>query len=116
MKIPKVMIGIFALLIAAGLLSLEASAAIYRTISAGLEGNLSGLTAAVADHIIHLTIAGAGSAVLGATLRAAGGAAAGLVLETLVSIELLLGSGEYEFVAALTAGQSLVFEHGNIPS
>ena len=101
--------------IAALALGLEAGAAIDRTVSAGLERHLSGLTATVADHIVHLALA-----TVGATVRlTAGGTAsratAGLILEALVSIELLFRSGENEFRAALTANQSLVFEHGINP-
>ena len=51
----------------------------------------------------------------GTTGGTAGGAAARLVLEALVGIELLLRSGENEFLAALTANQSLVFKHGYNP-
>ena len=99
-------------LIAALALCLEAGAAVNRTITAGLERNLGVLAAAVANHIIHLTLATVGAAICLTTGSTACRATAGLVLETLVSIELLLGSGENEFCAALTANQSLVFEHG----
>ena len=91
----------------------EALAAIDRAILPGLEGNLRGAAATDADHFIHLTLAAVAVATV---LLTAGGtasrAAAGLILEALVSIELLLRSGENEFRAALTALQGLVFEHG----
>lgn len=103
-------------LIAALTIGLEAGAAIDRTVSAGLERNLSGLAAAIADHIIHLALATIGATIRLTTSRAASGAAAGLILEALVSIKLLFRRGEHEFCAALTANQSLVFEHGYIPS
>lgn len=105
-------------LVAALLLGLEARAAVHRAISAGLERNLRGLAAAVADHIVHLTIAatGAAAAVGLTTLSAARRATTGLILEALVGVELLLGRGEYELCAALAAGDGLVFEHGKKPS
>ncbi len=103
-------------LIAALTVRIEALTAEYGTISAGLERNLSGTAAAIADHVIHLTLATVVVLAIGLTTGCtASRATAGLVLEALVSIELLLGSGEYELVAALTAYQSLVFEHGYNP-
>ena len=54
----------------------EAGAAVDRTIPAGLEGNLRGLAAAVADHIVHLTLA-TGAAIVLATGGTAGRATAG---------------------------------------
>lgn len=92
----------------------EAVAAVHGTVAAGLEGDLGGSAAVVANHVVH----GAIGAVLAAGLATAGpasGAAAGLVLEALVGVELLLGSGENELAAAVPAGQSLVFEHGKNP-
>ena len=97
-------------------LGLEAGAAVDRAVTAGLERNLGRLAAAVADHVIHLTLATVGAAVGSAARRTASRATAGLVLEALVSIELLLRSGEHEFRAALAANHSLVFEPGYIPS
>lgn len=102
-------------LITALTLRLEACTAIYRAISTGLERNLSGLSATIADHVIHLTLATIGATILLTTRRTASGATTGLILETLVSIELLLGSGENKFCAALTANQSLVLEHEKYP-
>ena len=96
-------------------LRFEASTAIDRTISAGLERNLSGLAAAIANHVIHLTFATGSATILGTASRTARGATTGLILEALVGIELLLRSGENEFGAALTASQGLVFEHGIYP-
>ena len=93
-----------------------AIAAVYRTISAGLERNLGGLSAAIADHIVHNALSIAVLAIGSTAGSTASRAAAGLILEALVSIELLFGSGENELVAALTAGQSLVLIHGIIPS
>ena len=66
----------------------------------------------IADHIVHLTL-GAAATVGGTTRSAAGGAAAGLVLEALIGVELLLGRGEHELLAALAASEGLVFKHGN---
>ena len=91
-------------------LSLEASAAVHGAISAGLEGHLGGAAAAIADHFVHLTRS-AVAAVLSTTSSTASGAAAGLILEALLGEESLLGSGEHEFVAAVTAGQGLILVH-----
>ncbi len=91
-------------------LRLEALTAVHGPVSAGLEGNLRGLSAAVADHFVHL--AGAIAAVLGTAGGAAGRAAAGLILETLLREEFLLAGRENEFVAAVAAGQSLVLVNG----
>ena len=91
-------------------LRLEALTAVHGPISAGLEGNLGGAAATVADHFVHLT--GAVAAVLSPTGSTAGGAAAGLILEALLGEKRLLAGGENEFVAAVTAGQRLVFIHG----
>ena len=93
-------------------LGFEALAAVHGTISAGLEGDLSLTAAAIADHGVHLAGAIA-VAVLSPTGSAAGGAAAGLILEALLSKELLLAGGEHELIAAVTAGQGFVFVHGN---
>ena len=95
-------------------LRVEAGAAIDRTVSAGLERNLGGLSATVADHIVHLALS-TSTAVVRAASRTASGAATGLILEALVGIELLLRSGENKFRAALTANQGLVFKHGKNP-
>ena len=94
-------------------LGFEALTAVHGPVSAGLEGNLRGTAAAVADHFEHLP--GAVSAVLGTTGSAAGGAAAGLILEALLGEESLLAGGEDEFVAAVTAGQCFVLIHSGNP-
>ena len=100
-------------LITALTVGFEALTAVDRTVSAGLEGNLSGTAAAIADHVIHLTLAAVAVATVLLTAGGtAGRAAAGLILEALVGVELLLGSGEHELVATLAANQSLVFVHG----
>jgi hypothetical protein len=93
-------------------LSVEALTAVNGTISAGLEGNLGLAAAAVADHGEHLA-GGTAVAVLGPTGSAAGGAAAGLILEALLREEFLFAGRENEFVAAITAGQGFVLVHGN---
>ena len=77
----------------------EAVAAIHRTVALGLEGH-SRLAAARG--------AGSGEILPGTTSRvlarvAAGLAALGLILEAALSVELLLASGENEFVAAFLA-------------
>ena len=93
-------------------LCFEALAAIDGTISAGLEGHLGLTAAAVADHGEHLP-GGTAVAVLGTTCSAASRSAARLILEALLSKELLLAGRENEFVAAVTAGQGFVFVHGS---
>ena len=92
-------------------LGFEALTAVDGPISTGLEGHLGLAAAAVTDDGVHLP----GSttvAVLGTTGSAACRAAARLILEALLSEELLLAGRENEFVAAVTAGQGLVFVHG----
>ena len=96
------------------LLSLEALTAVHGLVSAGLEGDLGLLAASIADHLEVLagsTVAG-GGALVAAALEAAGG----LVLESALREERLLGSREDEFAAAVTAGQGFVLVHGGIPS
>ena len=102
-------------LVAVLTLGLEALAAVHGTIATGLEGHLGGAAAAVADHFVHLTGAIVVAAVLGTTGSAASGAAGGLILEALLGEESLLGSGEVELGAAVTAGQGLILVHGGIP-
>ena len=95
-------------------LCFEAVTAVHGTISAGLEGNLSFTAAAVADHGEHLPWSTA-VAVLCSAGSAARRTAGGLILEALLGKEFLLARRENEFVAAVTAGQSLVFVHGSYP-
>lgn len=104
-------------LVTALTLGVEALAAVYGTITAGLERHLGGAAAAVADYFIHLTIAGvAGAAALGsATVGTASRAAAGLVLKALFGEEGLLRAREYEFSATLAAGQGFVLIHDGFP-
>jgi len=83
--------------------ALEAVAAVYGPISAGLEGHLGGGSATIANHFIHLAFATIGVLAVAAG-AAATGAAAGLVLEPFVSKELLLRSGKNELGATITAG------------
>ena len=91
-------------------LGLEALTAVDGAISAGLEGHLGGAAAAVANHFVHLALTAVATVLTAG--GAAGGAAAGLVLEALFGVERLFGSSEHEFVAALTAGEGLVLIHG----
>ena len=92
----------------------EAIAAVYGTIAMGLERNLGGAAAAIADHFIHGAIGRTvGIAAVGTTGSAAGGAAAGLILEALLGVELLLACGEDELSAAVFANQRLVLIHGD---
>jgi hypothetical protein len=104
-------------LVAALTLGVEALAAVYGTIATGLERHLGGASATVADHFIHLTIAGAaGTAALGsATIGTAGRAAGGLVLKALFGEEGLLRARECEFSATLAAGQGFVLIHDGFP-
>ena len=88
-----------------------AVAAIDGLVTTGLERNLSGSTAAVADHFVHLTLATIGIAAIVTTGSTAGGAATGFILETLLSVERLFGSRESEFLAAFGASQGLVLIH-----
>jgi hypothetical protein len=85
-----------------------AIAAVYRTITAGLEGHLGGGAALIADHVIHLTIATVvGHAAVGTAARAA----ARLVLEAFFGVEGLFGGREDEFCATLAAHQGFVGIH-----
>ena len=87
----------------------EALAAENGTVRLGLEGNLCVAAAASAGSGEELTGA-AGSVLAGITAVLA---SLGLVLETALSVESLLTSGENELVAALFASQILIFVHGN---
>ncbi len=87
----------------------EAITAVHGPIAAGLEGNLGGAAATIADHFIHLAFATVATVLT--TGSAARGAAAGLVLEALFGIESLFGSSEGEFLAAFTASERLVLIH-----
>ena len=79
------------ILVLALAIALKAITAVHGAIATRLEGHLGGGAAAVADHFIHLPLPAAG--VLAVTAgTAAGGATAGLILESLVSKELLFGS------------------------
>ena len=86
---------------------LEASAAVDRPVIFGNERDLGGRAAIRADGIIHFALAIA----LGFTGVPACFAANGFILETLLSVEFLLTSGEDELSAAILAYQSLVLEH-----
>ena len=90
----------------------KAITAVNRTITAGLEGDLRGGATFIADHIIHLAFA-AVAMVVAATIRAAAGATAGLILEAFFSVEGLLRTGEEEFGAALAAGKGFVGIHAS---
>jgi hypothetical protein len=77
----------------------EALAAIHGTVGLGLEGNLRFAAAGSADCGEVLTGA-AGSSLASITASLA---ALRLVLEASLCVELLLPSGEHEFIAALLA-------------
>ena len=91
----------------------EAVAAVDRLVATRLEGNLSLLAAVRADRGEHLTLR-AGVPVSGAESGAALRAAARLVLEALLGVELLLGSREDEFLAAVAANEGFVLIHNRI--
>ena len=77
--------------------SCEAFGAVYRSVVAGLEGNLSFLTALSTysgKHFSFLTFAGSILSLVAACL-----ASLGFVLEALFCVEFLFTSGENEFVA-----------------
>ena len=68
----------------------EALAAIDGAVIAGLEGNLAGLAALGAHGVEHLTAFAGGLATALLTGVTAGLAALGLILEAVLSVELLL--------------------------
>jgi hypothetical protein len=85
----------------------EALAAVDRTVRLRLKRN-SGLAAAGSAGSRE-ELAGTAGSIL--TSVAAGFAALGLILETLLRVKLLLTCGENEIRAALFALQRFVFEH-----
>lgn len=87
--------------------SLEASAAIDGPVVLGNEGNLGGSAALRAYRVIHFLFAVA----LALSSVPACLAAYRLILEALLSVELLFTRRENEFGTAILAYQSLVFEH-----
>ena len=87
----------------------EAFGAVYRSVVAGLEGNLSFLTALSANsgkEFSFLTFAGCVLSLVAACL-----ASLGFVLEALFCVEFLFTGGEYEFVATFLALSGLVLVH-----
>ena len=90
--------------------------AVNRTITAGLEGNLGGTAALCAGYVEHLALAtGLSVVIVVAASCTASGATAGLVLEALIGVELLLRCAENELSTALAAYKYLVFKHGEKP-
>jgi len=85
----------------------EAIAAVDGPIGFGLEGHTSFLAAASTNS--GEVLAGATSGILAGV--AAGLATLGLVLETALSIKLLLTGGEHELLPTFLANQSLVLIH-----
>ena len=92
----------------------EAFAAVHGLVATGLEGNLGGAAATIADHFEHLAFATVVVAI-GTTSGAASGAAAGFVLEALFGVEFLFTSREHEFVTTVTAYQRFVLIHFVFP-
>lgn len=94
-------------------LSTETIAAVNGAVIAGLERNLAGFAAIGANGVVHLTVTatattGAGSPLAGVTARFA---ALGLIVEALLSKELLLSGCESELLSAILADDCLVLEH-----
>ncbi len=85
----------------------EAFAAIDRSVRLGLKRNFSLFAAGCANCCVILT----GSASSGFAVVTAGLAALGLILESTLSVELLLTGSENELVAAFLAYHCFVFEH-----
>ena len=85
----------------------KALAAVYGSVRLGLERNLCLTTTCCTNSGEILT--GTASCILASIT--AGLAALGLILEAALCIELLLTSGEHEFLATLFAYQCLVFVH-----
>jgi len=98
----------FYALIPALALPVKAIAAVHRPIATGLERDLRRHAAAITDDFEHLALAA--RAALPA-LGTAAGATAGLILKTLLRVEVLLRSGEHKFGAAIATGQSFVLVH-----
>ena len=92
------------------LLLLEALAAVYRAILTRLKRNLTRISAACANCIIHLAL-GSTLASLCLTLVAASFATKGLVLKTLLGIKFLLSGSKSEFLSAIFADQCFVVIH-----
>jgi hypothetical protein len=86
---------------------LETSAAVDGAIVSRLERDLGGRSALGANRIKHFAV----TATSGLAARAALFATDGFVLETLLSIELLLAGRKDEILTAILAYQCLVFEH-----
>jgi hypothetical protein len=85
----------------------EAFAAIYRSVVAGLERNLSFLAAVSANGGEHFSL----FLVYVLSLVTAYLASLGLVLEALFCVEFLFAGGEHEIIAAFLALKGLVLVH-----
>ena len=84
---------------------MKALAAVDGLVTTGLERNLGGGAATVADDFVHLAIAAASApAIAIAPIGPAGGAAAGFVCKALLGEKRLFRAGEYEVYATITAG------------
>ena len=103
------------LVVSAVAIALEALAAIHGAVALGLERHLSGGSAAVADDFVVLAIRTAGVVAVAASHTAVV-AAGRIVLEALLGEELLLRSGEHEFLATVAADKRFVFKHDRFPS
>ena len=91
----------------------EAIAAVNRTIAAWTERHLSFNATGSANYIMHFSLRAAVTTVH--SLLASGTAsraAARLIGETFLCVEILLRSGKYEVSTALTASKSFVLGHG----
>ena len=102
------------MLLVAGVVFLEAVAAINRTVIARTERNLGFYATRRASYVEHFalltgTAAETTTVVLLFASSAALGATARLIGEAFLSIKFLLGCGEYELYAAIAASQVFVF-------
>ena len=86
---------------------LETSAAVDGAVVSRLERDFGGRPALCADRVKHFAIGVTGGFAAGAALFATDG----FVLETLLSLKLLLAGRKDEFFTAILAYQCLVFEH-----
>lgn len=89
----------------------EAIAAVDGAIPTGLKGNGTGVAALSTNSLKHGALAtGTGCDTLAGVT--AGLTALGLIVEALLSVELLLSCGEGELLTAVFANDCLVLEHG----
>jgi hypothetical protein len=98
---------LFAACLIAVLTGAEAVAAVHRALASGLEGNTGLRTALSTRRLKHRAVASPLLFLRGTAL----GTPFGDVLEALLLVELLFGSGEYKFTTAIRTRQRSVFKH-----